>query len=83
MQILWRNAQQILAIIEATFPAFEQDGQSSNCEDLGDNIDELACEFRIISRSLPSSNDEGENIDVWVARISKVSTALSRLRSLG
>lgn len=72
VQILLRNAKQILNVVTATFPSFEAEGPSSGCNQLQTSVEELACEWRSIVLTLPNSNVETENIDEWITAIVKV-----------
>ncbi|KAF4634614.1 hypothetical protein G7Y89_g3507 [Cudoniella acicularis] len=66
IQILLRNAKQILKVVTAAFPSFEGDGLSTYCDELQADVDELACKWRSISKILPSPNDENQDIDLWI-----------------
>ncbi|KAH6684162.1 GPI ethanolamine phosphate transferas-like protein 2 [Halenospora varia] len=71
VQILLRNAKQIVNVVTATFPSFEAEGPSSGCNQLQTSVEELACEWRSIVLTLPNSNVETENIDEWITAIVK------------
>ncbi|KAG9235506.1 GPI ethanolamine phosphate transferas-like protein 2 [Amylocarpus encephaloides] len=71
IQILWRNARQIVNVIKATFPIFESQGLATSCHDLDSSVDELACEWRIISQSLPSADSENQEVDEWASLTTK------------
>ena len=72
IQILCRNAKQILNVVAATFPSFESDGPSEKCDELGSDVERLACDWKIISRTLPSPKDESSSTEEWVSNTSKV-----------
>jgi ethanolaminephosphotransferase len=72
IQILWRNARQILNVVTAAFPSFENGGSSTNCSDLGDDVERLACEWRIISASLPGPKDNTQSTERWASNTLKV-----------
>ncbi|TVY45198.1 GPI ethanolamine phosphate transferase [Lachnellula occidentalis] len=69
-QILLRNARQILSVVTATFSSFESDGPSQNCGELSDSVDELACEWRGISSSVPTSGEDPD-FERWIVTITK------------
>lgn len=52
LQILLRNARQILHVVTATFPSFESDGPSQACNESSDDVAELACEWRALDAQL-------------------------------
>ncbi|TGO49685.1 hypothetical protein BOTNAR_0421g00080 [Botryotinia narcissicola] len=52
VQILLRNARQILSVVTATFPSFENEGPSENCHQLSSSVDDLACQWRSITKGL-------------------------------
>ncbi|KAG4419772.1 hypothetical protein IFR04_007082 [Cadophora malorum] len=66
VQILLRNARQILGVITAAFPSFQVASLLNDCKDLSSNVDQLACQWRIISESLPKIEDDDEAIDEWL-----------------
>jgi ethanolaminephosphotransferase len=72
IQILWRNAKQILNVVAATFPSFESEGPSSNCNELGGDVEPLACKWKTISQTLPSPGDESKSTEEWFSNTSKV-----------
>ncbi|TVY20155.1 GPI ethanolamine phosphate transferase 2 [Lachnellula arida] len=69
-QILLRNARQILSVVTATFSSFEGDGPSQNCGELSDSVDELACEWRAIVKSVPASGEDPD-FERWIGAITK------------
>lgn len=66
--MLEQNARQILNVVTATFPSFEDAGPSQECEKSKSDIDELACRWRII-KGMPRG---GENADEWTKAMTKV-----------
>ncbi|RDW89321.1 GPI ethanolamine phosphate transferas-like protein 2 [Coleophoma cylindrospora] len=70
VQILLRNAKQIVTIITATFPSFGGEGPSEDCATLGASIDELSCEWRSINKGLDGLND-GKQSEEWLVAITK------------
>lgn len=69
MQILLRNAKQILGVVTATFPSFEDTGPTENCDALPNDIDELACQWRNLQASLQGN---GSTRDGWTRQTSEV-----------
>ncbi|KAM3073420.1 major facilitator superfamily transporter protein [Clarireedia jacksonii] len=65
IQILLRNARQILGVVTATFPSFESEGPSENCQTLSHSVDNLACQWRGITKGLHQLQNDGENYD-WL-----------------
>lgn len=72
IQILLRNAKQILTVATATFPSFEDIGASQDCEDAKNDVDELACRWRAISQSLPVPDTEDARSEAWILAVTKV-----------
>ncbi|CZT05818.1 probable GPI ethanolamine phosphate transferase 3 [Rhynchosporium agropyri] len=66
VQILSRNARQILGVVTAAFPPFKGASHSNNCKDLSEDIDQLACQWKIIDETEPSLKDKDYDIDVWI-----------------
>lgn len=58
LQILLRNAKQILHVVSATFSSFEFEGPSQKCHEVPDNVGELACQWRAIDASMPTELDD-------------------------
>ena len=73
VQILLRNARQILHIVTATFPSFETDGPSEECEESSSSIEELACQWKTIIRSVPQVDKEDRDDEPWLLAISQAS----------
>lgn len=71
VQILLRNARQIVTIITATFPSFGSEGPSEQCEVLGASIDELACQWRSINKGLDLLYDDKYS-EEWLVAVTKV-----------
>lgn len=76
MQILLRNARQILSVVTATFPSFEGDGLSENCQESSSSVEDLACQWRRIIRGLDAMKRGEQNTDEWLLSVSKVSHLL-------
>ncbi|KAF8859626.1 GPI ethanolamine phosphate transferas-like protein 2 [Acephala macrosclerotiorum] len=70
VQILLRNARQILSVVTTTFPSFRIAGPSSDCE-TSDEVDELSCRWRGIMQSLPSPEKDYENTEDWLYSVAK------------
>ncbi|KAF7944462.1 hypothetical protein EAE96_010853 [Botrytis aclada] len=71
VQILLRNARQILSVVTATFPSFENDGPSENCHHLSSSVDDLACQWRSITQGLVGLQANEQDHAVWVAAVTK------------
>ncbi|KAF7886705.1 uncharacterized protein EAF02_003352 [Botrytis sinoallii] len=71
VQILLRNARQILSVVTATFPSFENDGPSENCHQLSSSVDDLACQWRSITQGLVGLQANEQDHAVWVAAVTK------------
>jgi ethanolaminephosphotransferase len=67
--MLESNARQILDVVTATFPSFEDDGPFQNCDSFSSDIDGLACRWRAINRMLKR---EDRNTDEWAQAMNKV-----------
>ncbi|KAK8902695.1 hypothetical protein QC760_009184 [Botrytis cinerea] len=71
VQILRRNARQILSVVTATFPSFENDGPSENCHHLSSSVDDLACQWRSITQGLVGLQANEQDHAVWVTAVTK------------
>ncbi|EMR80950.1 hypothetical protein ACHAO1_006136 [Botrytis cinerea] len=71
VQILLRNARQILSVVTATFPSFENDGPSENCHHLSSSVDDLACQWRSITQGLVGLQANEQDHAVWVTAVTK------------
>ncbi|APA15371.1 hypothetical protein sscle_14g101410 [Sclerotinia sclerotiorum 1980 UF-70] len=71
VQILLRNARQIVSVVTATFPSFENDGPSDNCHELSSSVDDLACQWRRITQVLTDLKSNEKDYDAWVAAVTK------------
>ncbi|RAL60872.1 hypothetical protein DID88_010196 [Monilinia fructigena] len=71
VQILLRNARQILSVVTATFPSFENDGPSENCQILSNSVDDLACQWRNISQRLAGLKTNEQDHIVWIADVTR------------
>ena len=58
----------------ATFPSFEAEGPSENCEKLSKEIDELACKWRGLMNTLPNvtADKSDAEIELWMTSMTKV-----------
>jgi ethanolaminephosphotransferase len=79
IQILLLNARQILSVITATFPSFEIAGPSQNCQESSDDVNELACEWRAITQTLPVPADEDQESEAWLLSVTEVISPTSGL----
>lgn len=75
IQILLRNARQVLSVVTATFPSFGIEGPSQNCQEMPNNVDELSCQWRGINERLiqvkmgdQRSDDLLRSISKWLER---------------
>ncbi|KAH9221149.1 GPI ethanolamine phosphate transferase-like protein 2 [Leptodontidium sp. 2 PMI_412] len=66
VQILLRNARQILGVVTAAFPSFEAATPATDCRDLSSNIDQLSCQWKIVTESQPKLEDDDLAIDKWL-----------------
>ncbi|KAA8563673.1 hypothetical protein MFRU_052g00500 [Monilinia fructicola] len=71
VQILLRNARQILSVVTATFPSFENDGPSENCQILSNSVDDLACQWRSISQRLAGLKTNEQDHIAWIADVTR------------
>ncbi|KAI0156639.1 alkaline phosphatase-like protein [Hypoxylon sp. FL1284] len=73
LQILVRNAQQILDIIAATYSSPTSAGRqySPDCRHPGSTAEELACEWKNISEDIEQLRATDDLDDAWIARVSK------------
>jgi hypothetical protein len=75
LQILLRNARQILNIVTATFSAslFEGNDISVDCSTLSNDSEKLGCEWRLISQQLtdlkPDSEEDAERLMTALAKV--------------
>lgn len=79
VQILLRNARQILNVVTATFPSFEAEGPANNCHDASSNIEELACQWRAITHNLGNLKEGDPKSEAWLKSISLVRSLTPRL----
>ncbi|KAL3425653.1 gpi ethanolamine phosphate transferase 2 [Phlyctema vagabunda] len=71
IQILLRNARQILSVVTATFPAFEDAGPSTDCHTFS-GAEELACGWRSINEGIDAVNDNSEGDgNGWLLEVEK------------
>lgn len=56
VQMLEQNARQILNVVTATFPSFEDAGPSQDCEKSKSDVDDLACRWRNI-KGIPRGDE--------------------------
>lgn len=75
VQLLMRNAEQILNIITASFgkERFAAAAQVEDCRTLTDNIDELACDWQAIANQAKAAAQSAEDNAEWIPRASNVS----------
>ncbi|KAK0100980.1 major facilitator super transporter protein, partial [Cadophora gregata f. sp. sojae] len=66
VQILLRNARQILGVVTAAFPLFEAASSVTDCKEPSSNIDALACQWKFVTERLPKTDDEGQTVDEWL-----------------
>ncbi|ESZ94512.1 hypothetical protein SBOR_5092 [Sclerotinia borealis F-4128] len=71
VQILLRNARQILSVITATFPSFENGGPSKDCHELSSSVDDLACQWRSITQGLVGLKTDEQDYGAWVIAVTK------------
>jgi ethanolaminephosphotransferase len=72
IDIMLRNARQILKVVTATFPSFEEAGPSQECADSSSDIDDLACQWRSIVTGYEVL--EIGDVDAWTESVIKVSS---------
>lgn len=77
--MLMRNVRQILGVISATFPSFQQDGRSDMCEESPTSVDELACQLRAISNQSRGEKLNQADYDAHFVAITKVGHVLFTL----
>ncbi|KAI1006760.1 GPI ethanolamine phosphate transferase 2 [Podosphaera aphanis] len=70
-KILMQNAKQILTVVSEVYPSFEDEGPAENCHMFDNGVDELACQWRSISQSLPSIGEEKYIVQMWESEIIK------------
>lgn len=70
LQILVRNARQILDIVTATYSG-SSGGKQLDCLHPGSSAEELACEWQQINKMNKTMPTEEED-DVWIMQVSKV-----------
>jgi len=58
-----KNAQQINGVISATFPAFDDAAFSRDCSILLNNVDELACSWRLLNTHLKKFGGNEDILD--------------------
>ncbi|KAK6584505.1 hypothetical protein PZA11_002729 [Diplocarpon coronariae] len=66
VQILFRNAKQILGVVTAAFPKFEEFNTGKNCKSLSSEIEELACQWKLIADTKPKHEQEKQDVDQWL-----------------
>ncbi|KAL2067876.1 hypothetical protein VTL71DRAFT_15974 [Oculimacula yallundae] len=65
-EILLRNARQILGVVVAAFPSFEDASTSKDCKSLSGDIDQLACQWKFITQTQPGLNGNDQEFDQWI-----------------
>ena len=78
IQIVLRNARQILGVVIATFPSFESIEPSHDCHETTDDVEELACEWRGIMEGLEALTGEKQNDTAWLLAAIRVSSHTRR-----
>ena len=71
IQILLRNARQMLKVVVETFHEFNKAGASNNCDEFLGSINKLACLWRKIASSVPDGKPD-EDIEPWLRDVKKV-----------
>ncbi|PBP20536.1 GPI ethanolamine phosphate transferase [Diplocarpon rosae] len=66
VQILLRNAKQVMDVVTAAFPRFKEFGTVKDCRALSSEIDELACQWKDITRNQPKNAQENQDVDQWL-----------------
>lgn len=74
-----RNAKQIMGVVTAAFPSFEVVDSTKDCKDMSSNIDELACQWKLITENQPMPGSDDQFIDQWLQMIFKASFFSIRL----
>jgi len=82
VQILLRNARQILNVVTATFPSFEAEGPAINCHEASSSIEELACQWRAITHNLANLEEGDPDTEAWLKSISLVSSLSPHLYNM-
>ena len=73
VQIVVRNARQLLNVVTATFPSFESHVASLKCHEGSSSAEELACKWRGIMQSLEALKSGEQTTDAWLLSLSNVS----------
>lgn len=71
---MYRNARQILKVVTATFPSFEDAGPSVNCETMASDFEVLSCQWRGIEQQFRQIKPEDTN--QWIENVAKVTIPL-------
>ncbi|PBP17436.1 GPI ethanolamine phosphate transferase [Diplocarpon rosae] len=66
VQILFRNAKQVLDVVTAAFPKFEEFDTVKDCRALSSEIGELACQWKAITENQPKNEQENQDVDQWL-----------------
>ncbi|KAG0648280.1 Glycosylphosphatidylinositol-anchor biosynthesis 7 [Hyphodiscus hymeniophilus] len=83
IQILLRNARQVLSIVTATFPSFETEGPLDKCDEASSSIEELACQWRWLKQAQQLMSGTASNYDMSKLIAGQVLAALTLLLSVG
>lgn len=70
VQLLLRNARQMLKIVVETFPEFNTAGITDNCENFMGSINQLACGWRKIEKNMPDGKDD-DDVEPWLRDVNK------------
>jgi len=70
------NAKQILNVVSATFPTFEDEGPFEDCQVLTSSVDKLACYWRDLNIRLADLKDGDQETEAWHLSVLIVSSLL-------
>ncbi|RKF63371.1 GPI ethanolamine phosphate transferase 2 [Erysiphe neolycopersici] len=70
IQLYLRNVEQILRLLKATFPSFNTEKATQNCEASYDSIEKLACQWKLLIESVPENGNDEESLQIWQKSIS-------------
>ncbi|KAH8149958.1 uncharacterized protein LAJ45_06111 [Morchella importuna] len=82
VELMLRNAQQLLAIVRAAYPDFDDKGSLSDCIKASTNVEELSCWWKKSQGAYENFKMNGVNQDVTLELLSVFSTRCQDVLSM-
>lgn len=82
VELMLRNAQQLLAIVRAAYPDFDDKGSLSDCIEASTDVEELSCWWKKSQGAYENFKMNGANQDVTLELLSVFSTRCQDVLSM-